>query len=169
MIAGRLKGQPEAPPFKYFDKGSLATVARNFAVMEAFGIRTGGLFPKMVWAFVHIQFLDLTSSRIETLLHWYWKLLTRQRLARLISESEPMQDAIQPTQYYGRRTIGKAVESRSDRIARLTVKSMTRISTKVCVYRQDLPVEGHDVRPLADDIMEDDHDRSHAFVGHRLR
>ena len=86
LIAGRLDGEPAhgepAPPaFKYFNKGNLATVGRNFAVMEAFGVRTAGLFAKLVWAFVHIQFLVLTSSRIGTIFRWTWKLLTRQRLA----------------------------------------------------------------------------------------
>src|SRR5215831_14311603 len=59
LIAGRLKGRSDPPPFKYFNKGNLATVGRSFAVMEAFGIRTAGLFAKMVWTFVHIQFLVL--------------------------------------------------------------------------------------------------------------
>lgn len=92
LIAGRLKGRPDPSPFKYFDKGNLATVGRNFAVMEAFGIRTAGLFAKLVWAFVHIQFLVLTSSRIGTLLRWSWKLLTRKRLARLIIEQEKVNE-----------------------------------------------------------------------------
>jgi NADH dehydrogenase FAD-containing subunit len=122
LIAGRLKGQPALPPFKYFDKGSLATVGRDFAVMDAFGIRTGGLFAKLVWAFVHLQFLDLTSSRIGTLLHWSWKRLTRQRLARLVIEPEPMQDAVQATQHHGQPTNGNAAESKSDGIARVTVQ-----------------------------------------------
>ena len=90
--------------------------------MEAFGIRTAGLFAKIVWAFVHIQFLDLTSSRIGTLLHWSWKMLTRQRLARLIIKPEPLQDAIQATQHNDQRTNGEAEKSRSDRIARATVQ-----------------------------------------------
>jgi NADH dehydrogenase len=122
LIAGRLKGQPDPPPFKYFNKGNLATVGRRFAVMEAFGVRTAGLFAKMVWAFVHIQFLDLTSSRIGTLMHWSWKFLTRQRLARLITGPEPLQDAIQATKDNGQRTNGNAGESRSDKIARVTVQ-----------------------------------------------
>ena len=58
--------------------------------MEAFGVRTAGLFAKMVWALVHIQFLVLMSSRIGTLFRWSWKLLTRQRLARLIIEPEDL-------------------------------------------------------------------------------
>jgi NADH dehydrogenase len=114
LIAGRLKGKPAPPAFRYFNKGNLATVGRNFAVMEAFGIRTAGLFAKLVWAFVHIQFLVLTSSRIGTLFRWSWKLLTRQRLARLIIEPEPVPDAIQATQHNDQRTNGKAEGPRSN-------------------------------------------------------
>jgi NADH dehydrogenase FAD-containing subunit len=122
LIAGRLKGKPEPPPFKYFDKGNLATVGRNFAVMEAFGIRTAGLFAKLVWAFVHIQFLAVASSRIGTLFRWSWKLLTHQRLARLIIEPEPVQDAIQATQHDGQRTNEEAEKSSSHRITQVTVQ-----------------------------------------------
>src|SRR5262249_39344059 len=121
LIAGRLKGEPAPRAFKYFNKGNLATVGRNFAVMEAFGIRTAGLFAKMVWVFVHIQFLVLTSSRIGTLLRWSWKLLTRQRLARLIIEPESVHDAIQATQPNGQRNV-ETEKSRSDRIARVAVQ-----------------------------------------------
>jgi len=122
LIAGRLKGKPEPSPFKYFNKGNLATVGRNFAVMEAFGIRTAGLFAKLVWAFVHIQFLVLWGSRFGTLLRWSWKFLTRQRLARLIIEPEPSRDAIQATQPNGQRTNGEAEKSGSDRTTRVTVQ-----------------------------------------------
>ena len=97
-------------------------MGRNFAVMEAFGIRTAGLFAKLVWAFVHIQFLVLTSSRLGTLFRWSWKLLTRQRLARLIIETEPSRDAVQATQHNRQRTNGEAEESRPDKIARVTVQ-----------------------------------------------
>ena len=124
LIAGRLKGKPAPAAFKYFNKGNLATVGRNFAVMEAFGVRTAGLFAKMVWAFVHIQFLVLTSSRIGTLFRWSWKLLTRQRLARLIIEPEPLQDAIQAAQHNGQRTNGKAEGPRSNMSERETIQAI---------------------------------------------
>jgi NADH dehydrogenase FAD-containing subunit len=120
LIAGRLKGQAAPPPFKYFNKGNLATVGRNFAVMEAFGVRTAGLFAKLVWAFIHIQFLVLTSSRIGTLFRWSWKLLTRQRLARLIIEPESLPDAIPTPAHNGQPTNGEAEKSRLDRIVRVS-------------------------------------------------
>jgi NADH dehydrogenase FAD-containing subunit len=120
LIVGRLKGKPEPSPFKYFNKGNLATVGRNFAVMEAFGIHTAGRFAKLVWAFVHIQFLVQWSSRFGTVLRWTWKFLTRQRLARLIIEPEPSQDASQE-QHNAQRT-EEAEKSRPDRTARVTVQ-----------------------------------------------
>jgi NADH dehydrogenase FAD-containing subunit len=122
MIAGRLKGKPAPRPFKYFNKGNLATVGRNFAIMEAFGIHTAGRFAKLVWAFVHIQFLVVMSSRLGTMFRWSWKLLTRQRLARLIIEPPPVPDVIQATQPNGQRTNGEVETSRSDRTARVTVQ-----------------------------------------------
>src|SRR5207245_10379700 len=94
QIARRLKGKPDLPAFRYFNKGNLATVGRNCAVMEAFGVRTAGLFAKMVWAFVHIQFLVLTSSRIGTLFRWLWKIITRKWLDRLFIEPVTLQVAI---------------------------------------------------------------------------
>jgi NADH dehydrogenase FAD-containing subunit len=122
LIVRRLKGKSEPPPFKYFNKGNMATVGRNFAVMEGFGIRTAGLFAKLVWAFVHIQFLAVASSRLGTLFRWSWKLLTRQRLARLIIEPEPLQDAAPATPLNVPRSIGKTEDQRSDRIAREPVQ-----------------------------------------------
>jgi NADH dehydrogenase len=97
-------------------------VGRNFAVMEAFGIRTAGRFAKLVWAFVHIQFLVVMSSRLGTMFRWSWKLLTRQRLARLIIEPEPSRDAVQAPQSDGQRTNWEAERSRVDRIARVASK-----------------------------------------------
>jgi hypothetical protein len=62
------------------------------------------------------------SSRLGTLFRWSWKLLTRQRLARLIIEPEPSQDAIQATPHNGQRTNGEAEKPKSDRTARVTVQ-----------------------------------------------
>jgi NADH:ubiquinone reductase (H+-translocating) len=88
LIAGRLLGKPAPRPFKYFDKGNMATIGRSFAVMDGFGIRTAGLFAKLVWAFIHLQFLALPSNRVSTALQWLRSMLTRQRFARLIIEPD---------------------------------------------------------------------------------
>ena len=62
------------------------------------------------------------SSRLGTMFRWSWKLLTRQRLARLIIEPEPMQDVSPATQHNSQRTNEDAEKSRSDRTARVTVQ-----------------------------------------------
>jgi NADH dehydrogenase FAD-containing subunit len=123
LIAGRLKRKPEPSPFKYFNKGNMATVGRNFAVMEGFGIRTAGLFAKLVWAFVHIQFLAVASNRLGTLFRWSWKLLTRQRVSRLIIEPESSPDVMPAPRHNGQPTNGKAEKGKADMNVRETVQS----------------------------------------------
>ena len=93
LIAGRLRGEAQPPAFKYFDKGNMATISGGFAVMEAFGMRSAGLFAKLVWAFVHVQFLVLSSNRFSTAFQWLRTIVTHQRLARLIIEPERPQES----------------------------------------------------------------------------
>jgi len=114
LIASRLKGEPAPAPFRYFNKGNLATVGRNFAVMDGFGIRTAGVFAKLVWAVVHIQFLVLNSNRLGTMFRWWWKFLTRQRLARLIIEPEPLPVPVPATQPNAKQGNGKTEEPKAN-------------------------------------------------------
>ena len=86
LIGRRLRGEADPPPFKYFDKGNMATISRNFAVMESFGMRMSGLLAKLAWAVVHLQFLVSGSQRSGTALQWLRANLTRERLARVIVE-----------------------------------------------------------------------------------
>ena len=55
-IIAMLKGK-ELKRFEYFDKGSMATVGRNKAVMEAKGIKMGGFIAWLAWLFVHVMSL----------------------------------------------------------------------------------------------------------------
>jgi NADH dehydrogenase FAD-containing subunit len=111
LIRNKIAGKAAPAPFKYFNKGNLATVGRNFAVMEAFGVRISGVFAKLVWAFVHIQFLVLTSSRLGTMFRWTWKLLTRQRLARVIIEPEPLEEITLPAKAVSSGTVSGPVKT----------------------------------------------------------
>jgi NADH:ubiquinone reductase (H+-translocating) len=90
LIARRLRGKPALPPFKYFDKGNMATISRGFAVMESFGMRSSGLFATLVWAVIHLQFLVSPSHRFRTAFRWLKMILTHQVLARIIIEPEPL-------------------------------------------------------------------------------
>jgi NADH dehydrogenase FAD-containing subunit len=84
VIAARVARAPEPAPFRYHDKGNLAVVGRNFALLERGRWRTSGFLAWLVWAFVHIQFLALFQNRLLVMAQWAWTYLTRQRGSRLI-------------------------------------------------------------------------------------
>ena len=83
-LAATLKGQPREP-FRYLDKGSMATLGRRAAVMEAGKIRVKGWFAWMAWLFIHIFFLIGFRNRVFVMMQWAWSYLTWQRGARLIT------------------------------------------------------------------------------------
>jgi NADH dehydrogenase len=73
-------------PFKYLDKGSLATIGRKKAIAELPGhIRLSGLLAWLAWLFIHVFFLIGFRSRVIVLFEWAWAYLTFQRGARLIT------------------------------------------------------------------------------------
>jgi len=83
-IARDLKGQPRTP-FRYRDKGSLATIGRAAAVAEIAGLRLSGLIAWLVWVFVHILYLIGFRNRVLVMLQWAWAYATYQRGIRLIT------------------------------------------------------------------------------------
>jgi len=54
FIARDLGGGKPPRPFRYFDKGNMAVIGKNFAIMEAGRIRLAGIIPWFIWAFIHI-------------------------------------------------------------------------------------------------------------------
>jgi NADH dehydrogenase len=83
-IFRKLIGHPPLPPFRYRDKGSLAVVGKNFAVLQSAGVQLSGFAAWLVWALIHIQFLAETSLRFSVFLQWAWTYLSGKRGARLI-------------------------------------------------------------------------------------
>ncbi len=82
-ILAQIKGK--APkPFVYFDKGSMATVGRNKAVMEAKGIKMGGFIAWLAWLFVHVMSLVGFRNKITVTLGWLYNYFTYDRTLRLI-------------------------------------------------------------------------------------
>ncbi len=82
-IIAQLKEKP-AKPFVYFDKGSMATVGRNKAVMEAKGIKMGGFIAWLAWLFVHVMSLVGFRNKITVTLGWLYNYFTYDRTLRLI-------------------------------------------------------------------------------------
>jgi NADH dehydrogenase FAD-containing subunit len=75
------------PPFRYFDKGNLAVVGKNFAVLQSGHVKISGFFAWLVWALIHIQFLAESSLRFSVFLQWVWTYISGKRGDRLIIES----------------------------------------------------------------------------------
>ena len=81
-------GQP-LRPFKYRDKGSLATIGRAAAVADFGKVRFGGFFAWMAWLLIHIFFLIGFRNRFLVITQWAWAYFTYQRGARLITGRRP--------------------------------------------------------------------------------
>ena len=74
------------PPFRYFDKGNLAVVGKNFAVLQSGRVMLSGFFAWLVWALIHMQFLAENSLRFSVMFQWIWTYLSAKRGDRLIIE-----------------------------------------------------------------------------------
>jgi NADH dehydrogenase len=86
LISGQLKGQGPKRPFRYFNKGTIAVVGKNFAVLEAGWLRISGFVAWLAWAFVHLVTLPQLQNRLRVQRQWLWSYFTGQRSSRLISE-----------------------------------------------------------------------------------
>jgi NADH dehydrogenase len=76
----------QLPPFRYFDKGNLAVVGRNFAVLQSGRVIMSGFLAWFVWALIHIQFLAESSLRFSVFFQWVWTYFSAKRGNRLIIE-----------------------------------------------------------------------------------
>ena len=86
LIANELKGRSVKRPFRYFNKGDMAVVGKNYAVLERGRLRTSGFLTWLVWAFVHILSLPQLQNRLRVQRQWLWSYFTGQRSSRLIAE-----------------------------------------------------------------------------------
>ncbi|WP_271728615.1 NAD(P)/FAD-dependent oxidoreductase [Aquimarina algiphila] len=78
-----LKNKPMIP-FKYFDKGSMATIGRNKAVVDLGKFRFGGFFAWFIWMFIHLWFLVGFRNRFVTFFNWVYNYINYDKAARLI-------------------------------------------------------------------------------------
>ncbi len=72
-------------PFKYFDKGTMATIGRRRAVAQIGRWHLSGYFAWLMWLFVHIVLLVGFRNRLMVMREWIWAFFTRERSARLIT------------------------------------------------------------------------------------
>jgi NADH dehydrogenase len=86
LISRQLKGREPKQPFRYFDKGSMAVVGKNFALLETGRLRMSGFVIWLVWVFLHLMSLPQLQNRLRVQTQWFWSYFTGQRGSRLIPE-----------------------------------------------------------------------------------
>jgi NADH dehydrogenase len=84
VVRDRLRGR-QTPPFRYRDKGNLATIGRARAVADVKGVRVSGFAAWMTWLLVHLWYLIGFQNRLLVLVRWSGSFFTRGRGARLVT------------------------------------------------------------------------------------
>jgi NADH dehydrogenase len=87
-IMRSLEGEPRLP-FRYRDKGSLATIGRAAGVADFGRLKLSGFIAWIAWLTIHIFFLIGFRNRFVVLFEWAWSYLTYERGARLITGVTP--------------------------------------------------------------------------------
>lgn len=86
-ILNTLAGRPLSD-FKYLDKGMMATIGRNKAIVQVGGLKITGFIAWAAWLFVHIFYLIGVKNKFFVFSQWAWSFLTFKRGARLIIDKE---------------------------------------------------------------------------------
>jgi NADH dehydrogenase len=96
-IKNRLNDKPPQGPFKYFDKGSMATISRFSAVVLIKNIRITGFIAWLMWLGLHLVYLTGFKNRVTALGHWAISFLGNGRQERVATEQ----------QIFGRRALAR--------------------------------------------------------------
>ncbi len=84
----------ELKPFRYFDRGNMATIGRRSAILDAFNLHLTGYLAWLGWLVVHLLSLVGFRNRVVVLLNWAYSYFTYDRGLRLITGLKP--EALQP-------------------------------------------------------------------------
>ncbi len=93
LIRNRLRNE-NTNPFRYFDKGSLATIGRNAAVAQIGPFRFSGWFAWLTWLFVHLMYIVEFENRMLIVVQWAYDYFTHNRGARLITGEEEQENRV---------------------------------------------------------------------------
>jgi NADH dehydrogenase len=108
VLKARLAGKSKIEPFKYFDKGSMATIGHLHAVADAFGRKFTGVVGYTMWGVVHVTYLIGWGNRLGTVYTWARSLtFTKNRAHRIITFEQAKQElGSEPEAAPGPRTSG---------------------------------------------------------------
>jgi NADH dehydrogenase len=82
-------GRAPRPPFKYWDRGTMATIGRSAAVASIGNLKFSGLLAWVAWLFVHLIFLIGFRNKLAVLLQWAYSYVAYKRSARIITSLPP--------------------------------------------------------------------------------
>ena len=103
LIRTRLAGRADTRPFRYFDKGSMATIGHKAAVAHAFKRRFTGLPAYVMWSFVHVMYLVGWGNRLGTMYTWGRALyFAKNRGHRIISFEQAHNRLAEDVRHAGR-------------------------------------------------------------------
>ena len=86
MICEAFNGKVPQRSFQYSDKGNMAVVGPNFAILERGWIQASGFITFLIWVVIHVVVLPQLQNRLRVQRQWLWSYLTGQRGSRLIAE-----------------------------------------------------------------------------------
>jgi NADH dehydrogenase len=84
LVGARIR-EEQLKPFRYFNKGSLATIGRNQAVADIGPFRFSGILAWLTWLFVHLLYIVEFENRVLIAMKWAYDYFTYNRGARLIT------------------------------------------------------------------------------------
>jgi NADH dehydrogenase len=87
-ISAKINKSEPSGPFEYIDRGNMAVVGKNFAILESNNVHTSGSLTWLIWAFIHVMSLPHAQNRVRVYLQWLWSYFTGQRSSRIISEAD---------------------------------------------------------------------------------
>ncbi len=84
LIRHRLRGGT-LRPFRYRDRGNMATIGRARAVAVVGPLKFSGLLAWLMWLFIHLMYIVEFQNRLLIFFQWAWNYFTWNRSARLIT------------------------------------------------------------------------------------
>ena len=87
-IDRRLRNKPPQKPFKYFDKGSMATISKFSAVAMIGKLRVTGVIAWLMWLVIHLVYLTGFKNRFTTLIKWTVTFVSNDRSERIATEQQ---------------------------------------------------------------------------------
>ncbi|HEY2551304.1 MAG TPA: NAD(P)/FAD-dependent oxidoreductase [Streptosporangiaceae bacterium] len=116
LIRARLRGQATAKPFRYRDKGSMATIGHLSAVTESFGLRFTGVTGYTMWGFIHVLYLIDWGNRLAAMFSWARALtFAGRRPHRVIRFEQASYELAEPAPHQ-RRSPGRQVTVREGKL-----------------------------------------------------